>query len=89
MMTKTGSWLVLSTLAVTALWAAPAQANTCDENYGYCMDNASSESDRWVQEHLWDSCAREYEICLSAPTECGDYFCGNGEDQWVCPEDCS
>ena len=90
-MTKTGSWFALSTFAVAALWAAPAQANPCEEQYGACMENAASyEYDRWIQENLWMVCDMNYQACMAHQPVCGDTYCDDGwEDLYSCPEDCN
>ncbi|MBN8228012.1 hypothetical protein JYK02_10880 [Corallococcus macrosporus] len=85
---KTGSRFALSIFAMVTLWVTPAQANDCDEAYGYCMDNANSEKDWWTQEHLFFECEMLYAVCNSQPVTCGDNFCGAGEDIYSCYVDC-
>lgn len=92
MITKTGSWLVVSTLAVAALWAAPAEADdprdACYEEYNVCMERASWEPVDWIRDYSEQQCQGLLNYCLYTIT-CGDNVCDPyWEDSYYCPADC-
>lgn len=92
MMTKTGSWLVASTLAVTSLWAAPAKADDawgyCSAEYALCMEQASGEPVDWIRDIKEADCQSYFNMCLGT-YHCGDNVCDDtvGEG-YYCPSDC-
>jgi hypothetical protein len=88
MTSKTGSWLVVSTLAVAVLWAAPAQAYSCQEEWEDCMVYARQDPDDRVREYREQECNQNYDYCNAQPVVCGDNYCGYGEDCSTCPGDC-
>ena len=92
MTTKMGSWLVISTLAVAALWAAPADADSpeaCYEEYATCAERASWEPVDWIRDYTMDLCNGLYVACMLGRV-CGDNVCdvGAGESNAMCPVDC-
>ncbi|WP_163995008.1 hypothetical protein [Pyxidicoccus caerfyrddinensis] len=97
---KTGSSLVVSILAIAALWAAPveaeavvetqAQEETCFEAWSSCAAAANAESDEWVRANYRDYCTSYFGYCAGL-TGCGDGFCDtyqNWESHQSCPDDC-
>jgi len=87
---KTSSWFAVSTLAMAALWAAPADANspeTCDEEYAACVEWASWEPVDWIRDYKMDYCNGLYATCTQGFV-CGDNVCDPGESP-ACWEDCS
>ena len=94
MMTKSGSWLVICTLVVSSLWAAPVEAEaepeSCFEDWSACMGWANSEPVDWIQDYKRDYCNGAYGAC-AGPTGCGDTFCDtyhDWENHQYCPSDC-
>lgn len=92
-MTKTGSWLVASTLAVAALWAAPAKADDaavlyCTEQYDVCMERASWEREDWIRDYMEQECQSFFYMCMGT-YNCGDNVCDNNwGETYYCPADC-
>jgi hypothetical protein len=66
---KTGSWLALSSLAVTALlWAAPAKAedpwDACFVEYDDCVSQANGEPVDWIRDYSLQACEANLNACL-------------------------
>ena len=92
MTTKIGSLLVIFTLAVTALSAAPAQAaedeQACYTEFDSCMERASWEPVDWIRDYSEQACQSMLIMCL-ATYACGDNYCDpNLENSYYCPADC-
>ncbi|WP_164015681.1 hypothetical protein [Pyxidicoccus trucidator] len=92
MTAKTGVWLVISTLTVAALWAAPAEAqeeDACLAEYSACMDRANAEPVDWIRDYYVDYCRDVFGACMPY-IGCGDNYCNAsaGETSQTCPNDC-
>ena len=90
MATKTGSRLVISTLAMAALWAAPAGADqdACYEELNYCIERANEEPVDWIRDYKLQDCQGWFYVCMGT-TNCGDNYCDmNWETSYYCPADC-
>ncbi|EPX58913.1 hypothetical protein D187_003628 [Cystobacter fuscus DSM 2262] len=93
MVKKTGSRLVISTLAVAALWAASAGAepgdfSACYEEYNYCVERANEEPEDWIRDYSLQQCYSFLNLCF-ATIQCGDGYCDQSvENNYYCPTDC-
>ncbi len=75
---KTGSRLVISTLAVAALWVAPAGAepdySACYEELAYCIERANQEPEDWIRDYSIQLCQGFFITC-TATVDGGANYC--------------
>ncbi len=87
-MMKASLSLLMLPLALAVLWAAPAQAYTCDDQLQDCLVWAWEDPEERVRELREQECHAQYNECVNQSTVCGDGYCGMGEDCSNCSVDC-